>query len=197
MRRGKIGDLYYIKLLNGLKFFQRAYDIPKQGSYIRVFGGLYEAIPDHVEQIVLGPHDYIVSFYSSRAYRIGLAQFVGNFPIPDDYPFPEYEFDFCPKGNGLFTIYARTVDFRESHRFVVRSMDELPGDFKEMKLLSWVPSPSVLLYLFDIDWNLSDLSRYPSGLGEEFQAKCEPYRNMVNELVELDKAKRQNRKEKQ
>lgn len=66
MRRSKLGDVYATKLPNGYKIYQRAYDIPRRGDFVRVFDGLYESIPANVEEIVRGPHSYIVDFFPAE-----------------------------------------------------------------------------------------------------------------------------------
>ena len=78
MKRTKIGDVYAIKLMNGYKLYQWAYTIPRKGKFMRVFDGLFDNIPNNIEDLVNNPHSYIIEFDAPRAYRVGLAQLAGN-----------------------------------------------------------------------------------------------------------------------
>ena len=107
MRRAVIGDVYCIKVPNGYKIFQWAYKIPRSGNYIRVFEGLYDSIPSNIEQIAAGPHSYMIWFNAGRAYRCGLATFLGNYPVPPEYPFPQFAIQFWQNSKGeIFAIWA-------------------------------------------------------------------------------------------
>ena len=99
MKRARLGDVYYIKVPNGNKLYQWAYSIPRKGDFIRVFDGLYSSIPDNLLDIVAGSHSYIISFDTKRAYRVGLAQLLGNFPVPEEYPFPDFKLALHPGGS--------------------------------------------------------------------------------------------------
>lgn len=198
MKRAKIGDVYYVKVPNGYKLYQWAYNIPKIGAYIRVFDGLYSSLPNNVAEIAAGPHSYIISFYSSRAYRIGLANLLGNFPVPKEYPFPEYMFSFhwC-EGEAAYWVWITRTDVTNSKKFYVRTMEELPEEFRALKLLSNVLSPAWILYLFDIDWNLEKLSSfYPGKPGEDFEAILQEYIAIVDEALARDKEKRMRKRKK-
>lgn len=193
MRRSKLGDVYATKLPNGYKLYQRAYDIPRMGRFVRVFDGLYEAIPVNVEEIVRGPHSYIVDFFSSRAYRVGLAQFIGNYPIPKEYPFPEYMISFFPAtADGVFSVNVTRTDVTGHQVFYVRHLCELPEKFRNIKLLDIGPTPAVLFYLFDNNCTLADLPHFYSHLriSTNDLEKYQVYLDMVNEAMERDKAVR-------
>lgn len=202
MRGAKLGDVYYIKLSNGYKLFQWAYRIPRHGDYIRVFDGLYETIPENVDEIVKGPHSYIVCFFASRAYRIGLAHFISNHQIPEEYPFPDYRIDFwMNKKEEIISIWVmpNSKEINGSKNimnFSVSSMEELPPEYQNLKLLNSMPSPAHLLYLFDYNFNLSDLRRFwpQTVLGSECEKGLDAYLNRVNELLKLDKEKRSRKK---
>ena len=94
MRRAKLGDVYYIKLPNGYKIYQWAYDHHHKGTYVRVFDGLYPTIPVNIEEIVSGPHSYVLTFDTKRSYSLGLSILIGNYPVPEEYPIPEKSVDF-------------------------------------------------------------------------------------------------------
>ena len=194
MKRPKVGDVYVVKVPNGYKLYQWAYSIPRDGDYIRVFKGLYETIPENVGAIVEGPHSYIIPFYSNRAHRIGLAQRIDNYPVPEKYPFPSYMIDFCMDMKGQ--IYQINLDpvhrfMGESKRFAVSHMEELPQEFRGETLLNSCVTPNWLLYLFDIDFDLSEPARfYPGVPGTDYAAIVQPYTDIVEAALEKDREKR-------
>ena len=194
MKRPKLGDVYAVKVPNGYKLYQWAYSIPKDGDYIRVFKGLYETIPENIGVIIEGPHSYIIPFYSNRAYRIGLAQRIDNYPVPGRYPFPDYRIDFCMDMKG--EIYQINLDpvhrlMGESRRFQASHMEELPEKFRGETLLNSCVTPNWLLYLFDIDFDLSEPARfYPGVPGTDYAAIVQPYTDIVEAALEKDREKR-------
>lgn len=190
MKRTKIGDVYSIKVPNGYKLYQWAYSIPREGDYIRVFDGLHEYIPPNLSEIVAGPHSYIISFNVKRAYRIGLAQVQGNFSVPDEYPFPEFEFSLHPGGSqkiGAIVVrptIATSAAVNVGQWFRVNRILDLPPQFQNITLLSSRLSPSWLLYLFDVGFSLHDLDCFfPGGPGENGNAKLQKYTDIVNEIL--------------
>lgn len=190
MKRARMGDVYSVKVPNGNKIYQWAYSIPKKGDYIRVFDGLYECIPTNLSEIVAGPHSYIISFDTKKAYRIGLAQMLGNFPVPIEYPFPELEFALHPGGTKkIGAIVVRpTIDtgtaVNTGQWFRVSRIQDLPPQFHNITLLNSRLSPSWLLYLFDIGFTLYDLDCFfPGGAGENGDAKLQKYTEIVNEVL--------------
>lgn len=190
MKRARMGDVYTIKVPNGYKIFQWAYSIHRKGDYIRVFDGIYETIPCNLSEIVAGPHGYIISFDTKRAYRVGLAQMLGNFPVPDEYPFPDYMLALHPGGNRK--IGAIAVDSTSSTNqpsiagqwFRVSRIQDLPPQFQNITLLNSRLSPSWLLYLFDIGFTLNNLACFfPGGPGENGNAKLQKYTDIINEAL--------------
>lgn len=187
MKRARIGDVYYVKVPNGYKLYQWAYYIPRKGDYIRVFDGLYATIPENLSEIVAGPHSYIISFDTKRAYRIGLARMLGNFPVPDEYPFPDFKIAIYPNGSGgvawiqlLSTCGVRADD----QWFRVSRIQDLPLKYQNVTLLNHYLTPNWLLYLFDIDFNLCNLERLFLGrLGESGEVKLQKYTDIVNEAL--------------
>lgn len=196
MKRARMGDVYTIKVPNGYKIFQWAYSIPRKGDYIRVFDGIYETIPCNIPEIVDGPHGFIISFDIKRAYRVGLAQMLGNFPVPDEYPFPDYMLALHPGGKRK--IGAIAVDSTSSTSqpsiagqwFRVSRIQDLPPQFQNINLLNSRLSPSWLLYLFDIGFTLYDLdSFFPGGPGENGNAKLQKYTDIVNDVLARNQTK--------
>ena len=183
MRRSRIGDVYATKVPNGYKLYQRAYDIPKKGKFIRVFEGLYDSIPDNIAPIVDGPHSYIIDFPASGAYRLGLAQFIGNYPVPEKYPFPNYEFTPYQSSDGIISqIEINRTDLSSFQVYRVSQMKDLPEEFRELKLLGWALDPPRVLYLVDINWSPANLSSFKPGRSKaEFTAILQKYVDMVAE----------------
>ena len=184
MKRAKVGDVYSVKIPNGYKIYQWAYSIPRKGDYIRVFDGIYNSIPCNIEKIVGGPHSYIIPFYSSRAYKSGLAKLIANYPIPEKYPFPSHMIRLCRDMFGEiyqveFTPTNGTLD--EWQIFPGNCMGDFPYPYSDIRLLGHVISPNWLLYLFDIDFNLSNLhSFFPCKPGEDAAKVLRVYTDIVN-----------------
>lgn len=153
MKRAKLGDLYCMKVPNGYKLYQWAYHIPKDGNYIRVFPHLYNEIPNNLEEIVDSEHSYIVGFAAGKAYRKKLASLLGNFPVPEKYPFPEYMLGFNFVGTKIRVLTSIGV---RSLCDYVDDIDELPAEYRDVKLLNSSFTPDWLMYLFDVDFDLSD-----------------------------------------
>lgn len=196
MRRAKLGDVYYVKLINGYKIFQWAYKIPKKGNYIRVFDGLYEAVPENIEEIVAGDHSYITDLYATRAYRIGLIYFLGNYPVPEKYPFPQYSIRFDERNGRIYRIRVRNENnVFEDCWYDVGSIKELPEKFQNVKLLSSCLHPAWLFYLFDIGFDLSaPVGFYPGLAGKAAMDKLKIYEDMVNTAVEEERRKKAEKK---
>lgn len=202
MPRAKIGDAYAVKVPRGYKIIQWAYHMERYGSFIRVFDGLYEAIPENIAEIVAGEHSYVTDLFVGRAYRIGLLQWLGNFPVPEKYPVPEYRLEFCRDRQGkayqikIENTPART-EGRFSQAFPVSGVEELPEEFRKVKLLSDCVSPDWLLYLFDNGFSLREPDIFCPWIhwGENWEEQYQVYIDTVNTLWDADKAKR-NRKSK-
>ena len=183
MKRAKLGDVYCIKVPNGYKLYQWAYNVPRKGHYIRVFAGLYDSIPVDIEQIVALPHSYIISFYASRAYRIGLAQLLGNYPVPSEYPFPKYQihFNINDKTKQVNGIHVMNSDGTRGvwQWFYVNCMKDLPKEYRGCTLLNDHVTPNWLLYLFDNDFNLQQPERFSVGTNPE--ATLQKYTDIVKQ----------------
>lgn len=203
MRRAKLGDVYAMHLPNGFKLFQWAYRVPKQGTYIRVFDGLYKTIPANIEQIVQGEHTYIIGFHISRAYRIGLVEFVENLPVPEKYQHPMHTIEFWTyELTEHFGVWIRPSCFDTSeNRHKIYSFDDLnsitdlPEEFRNVKWMDCFISPDLLMFLFDYDFTFDNPRRHcPSYvLGEKAEEVLDGYQKRVNYLVEQDRAKRKSR----
>lgn len=191
MRRAKIGDVYCFKVPNGLKIVQWAYHIPKRGHYIRVFKGLYDSIPTDIEAIVKAPHCYIIAFDIARAYRIGLAQWLGTYAIPKEYPFPKFRISFWKDyKDEVFSIWLTPNDISATGNmniisFTGKSMKDLPDEYQNESLLSDRVSPDWLLYLFDNNFDLNELRRFwpQAVLGETWEQKFKEYGETVDRAV--------------
>ena len=185
MRRAKLGDVYYIKVPNGYKIFQWAYRIPKKGDFIRVFDGLYQTIPEDLKSIVNSQHSYIIAFYVSRAYRIGMAVFLGNYAVPGKYPFPKYQIRFRTNlvTQKLEAIHVMNADMTNSvwQWYDVNSIEELPTEYRGVTLLSNYLTPNWLLYLFDMGFDLHHPERFC--LGDDPEGTLQPYTKIVDSFL--------------
>lgn len=156
-----------------------------------------EAVPENIEEIVAGDHSYIIALYVTRAYRIGLIHFLGNYLVPDKYSFPQYMLNFHENKGGIFRINVMNVNnLFEDYRYDVGSMKELPEKFQDVKLLSSFLHPAWLFYLFDIGFDLSaPVGFYPGLAGKAAMDKLKIYEDMVNTAVEEERRKKQKRNE--
>lgn len=197
MPRAKIGDAYAVRVPNGYKIIQWAYHIERYGRFIRVFDGLYDTIPENIAEIVAGEHSYITDLFVGRAYRIGLLEWLGNFPVPEEYPAPEYRLEFNRDQYGK--IYQIKIENTPAYtggwftkKFPVVSVEELPEEFRNVKLLADCVSPDWLLYLFDNDFSLDKPDVFNPWIhwGENWEEKYQVYIDMVNTAWDADKAKR-------
>ena len=192
MRKAKIGDVFAVKVPNGYKLLQWAYDIDKYGTYVRVFDGLYPTIPANIAEIIDGPHSYIADLFVGRAYRIGLLEWLGNYNVPEKYPFPEYAISFCPNQSGIAFIQIYTTifasGFPQSFTFKVNSIMELPEQYRNVNLLHTSVSPDKLLYLFDNDFTpLCPKIFYPVFYwGDEWRNRYQVYIDIVADALGRD-----------
>ena len=198
MRRAKLGDAYAVPVPNGYKIIQWAYHVEKYGRYIRVFEGLYDSVPTNIAEIVAGPHDYITSLFVGRAYRIGLLQWLGNFPVPKEYPFPGYSITFCRNQNRQ--IYCITLNktpvlpgLPRFVNFPVTRVEQLPEEFRNVNLLHDCVSPDWLLYLFDNGFSLKNPDIFYPLIhwGDNWENRYQVYIDMVESALEKDRRMRQ------
>lgn len=179
MVRTKIGDVYYVKLPNGLKIIQWAYSVPKYGDFVRVFKGLWEEVPQDIDSVIAGEHSYIIAFDVKKAYRVGLSKLIGNFTIPEEYPFPEYMISFYRDFSGqIFKIRLKSTGRSEKggQSFSASKLEEIPLEFQNVKLINGYMSMNWILYLFDIDFDLTMLPYYyPGSQGEEWEKALAKY----------------------
>lgn len=204
MPRARLGDVYAVKVPNGYKIIQWAYHIPRYGRFIRVFDGLYDAAPGNISEIVAGEHSYITDLFVGRAYRIGLLEWLGNYPVPEEYPFPDYRLEFCRDRHGaVYQILITNTPTAQGGfcllKFPVAAVDDLPEEFRNVKLLSDCVSPDWLLYLFDNGFDLRKPDVFNPWIhwGEHWEEKFQVYIDMVNTAWDADKAKRRKNKTKE
>lgn len=197
MRRAKLGDVYAVKVPNGYKIVQWAYDIQKYGTFIRVFDGLFDSIPKNVADIVAGPHNYLIRFFAARAYRIGLFTFLENIPVPEDYPFPDYSITFNRNQHyerySITLLATRTAKCKERYLvFNVSSVDELPEELRNIKLVNATVSPDWLLYLFDNGYSLQNPDVFDPVYywGKDWELLYQKYIDMVDEAQSKDPLKK-------
>lgn len=187
MRRIKVGDVFLFKIPNGYKLTQWAYDIPRRGQFLRVFPGLFDSIPNNIENLVREEHSYIIAARIRQLYKIGLAEFLGNYPVPEQYPFPPYNLavDTDHTGKVYRIFFIRTTPggppSESRYSFLASSIEDLPPEFRGIKLLNGYLSPDLLLYLFDCNFDLDHLERYEPRhvLGENCKEKLAEYLQIV------------------
>ena len=186
MRRIKIGDVFCTKVPSGYKIYQWAYRVDRKGDYIRVFDGLYDSIPSSLEEIVNGPHSYILAFRITMAYRKGLSVFLGNFPVPPEYPFPEYQlgFFFSSADQQLLSIHVMNSDQRQHMNKIYKAgkITDLPEKFQKITLINSFRDFSLILYMFDVGFDLQHIERFYVGGGPEWDAILKKYIDILDAL---------------
>ena len=199
MRQAKLGDVYAVKVPNGYKIIQWAYHIQKYGRFIRVFEDLYDTYPKNIAEIVNAEHSYVTDLYVGRAYRIGLLEFLGNYPVPADYPFPELQIELCEKQGKIFGFKIEQRNdsyiFSQYSETAITTVDVLPQQYHNVKRLAHCVSPDWLLYLFDNDFSLHNLDVFYPWIywGECWEDRYQIYIDMVENAMEKDQTKRKKR----
>lgn len=194
MKRLKLGDVFAVKVPNGYKLYQWAYNIPKHGEYIRVLKGLYNEIPSDIDRIVKEQHNFVINFNFRRAYRIGLSQLLGTFPVPKEYPLPDYNIDLCQNIDGeiyCISFAAEPGSGKPYRRFKVSSIEQLPYEFQGIRLINGCVSPDWLLYLFDTDFDFTDLRRFFPAVPGQYKEVLTPYWETVSALLEKEEQRKQ------
>lgn len=190
MRRRKIGDLYCAKVPGGYKLFQFSYRIPKDGSYFRVFGGLYDKIPEDLTSIVEGPHSYIISI-GTGFFKSSMVSFLSNFPVPEKYPYPQFRVRFWRNQWGeIFSFWLHPTNKEVTGSWDILSFDgasmkDLPEEYRDIKLLNSYVTPIWLVYLFDCDFDLNDVNRFwpQTVFGDSWEAKMDEYTVLFEESL--------------
>lgn len=192
MRRPKIGDLYSVKVPNGYKLIQWAYQIDKYGRFIRVFEGLHEHIPENLADIAAGPHSYVTALHVGKACRHGLLDWLGNYPVPEKYPVPEYQIDFCrDQYDNIYCIKISktpvSCGLPRFFTFPVCTIHALPDQYKDVKLLSPRISPDWLLYLFDNDFSLDNPDVFEPHIhwGADWRERYQVYIDMIEKCGQV------------
>ena len=189
MKRAKLGDVYYVKVPNGYKIYQWAYSIPKKGDYIRVFEGLYAEVPGELEKIVQGPHSYIIPCYTKKMYQVGISQLIGNYKVPEKYPFPKNMLWFWRDEKTNKTTAIEVMDVFSTREycetFDVDRMSKLPLKHRGEKLINSRVGVPYILYLFDVDFNLSKLDLFTPKGDPEIALK--KYIDIVNATDNMNK----------
>ena len=190
MRRRKIGDLFCAKVPGGYKLFQFSYRLPRHGDYYRVFGGLYETVPEDLSGIIESPHSYIISI-GSGFFKSSMVSFLSNFPVPEKYPYPQFSIRFwINQKDEIFCIWLQPTNKSATGSldvlsFDVAAMKDLPAEYQELKLLNSYVTPPWLLYLFDCDFDLNDPKRFwpQIAFGDSWESKMEEYTKLFEESL--------------
>lgn len=180
-----------MELPNGYKLFQFAYRIPKRGTFIRVFDGMYKTIPNNVFDIIDGPHSFIIDAPINQFCRIGLINFIGNYPVPAKYPYPNFRLKLWPNKYGKIDALWITPNNKLTTgkanilSFSVTSMSQLPAEYQDLNLLSGYVSVDWLLYLFDYNFSMNNLNRFwpQNVLGDDWETKLKEYRAIIDDAT--------------
>ncbi len=195
MRRSKLGDVYAVKVSKGYRLIQYAFHHPRYGQYIRVFDGVYASVPKKVDDVVSESHSYMITFKCCTLYCIGLAERIGNYPVPEKCGDQDYRirFWFNQKGE-LFSIWimdirAYDAPTKRTFTFEVHSIADLPEEYRNVTLVNSIPSVPFMLYLLDCNFSLDDpIKMEPHlSLGQDYKEKLKIYDEIVAKAREMHK----------
>ncbi|MBQ3258166.1 MAG: hypothetical protein IJA67_12265 [Oscillospiraceae bacterium] len=181
-KRPKLGDVLYTKVPNGYKIYQWVFKDTRWGNLVFVFSGLYNGVPNNVQEIVSAQEGYLMSMPVGKACRIGFSTIIDNYEIPPNCVFPEFYIDWISYYEGGICFLDVTISEFETLRQVgyypkVKCMNDLPEVHRNTKLISGIYSPDWILYLFDIDFNLNKMER--RNLGEN----ASKYATLYHEIL--------------
>ena len=191
MRRTKLGDVYYMQVPNGYKIYQFAYEIPKEGEYIRVFKGLYDEVPnkEYIAKLVREEHDYIISFSARKACKIGLAQFIENYQVPEKFPFPDIMVSFRINAYEKKVLCINILGIGDKNavyeHFYVDSMSKLPKEYCDIKLINAFVPASWIMYLFDVNFDMTKLTLFHPVPPKENTLK--KYQEIIDNAIYINK----------
>lgn len=151
MKRSKLGDLYCMKVPHGYKLYQWAYTVPQFCDYIRVFPEVYDEIPADLDSIVNSAHSYIIGTDVRWAYRKKISTLLGNFAVPDQYPFPKYS---LVGGAGHYKCVRDNSTGKWITDFV-GDLNELPEEYRDIDMIASFVTTPWLMFLFDTDFDLT------------------------------------------
>ncbi|MBR6646575.1 MAG: hypothetical protein IKL09_03570 [Clostridia bacterium] len=108
---------------------------------------------------------------------------IGNYKIPEEYPFPENMLWFWRDAKTKKTTAIEVMNvfstFDYCETFDVSRMSDLPPKHQGEKLINAHVGVPYLLYLFDVDFDLSKLDIFsPPG---DHEVVMKEYIDMVNE----------------
>jgi hypothetical protein len=82
-RRAVIGDVFEVSTASGFAYLQYTHEDAFMKSLVRVLPGRYETRPSDLDHLVSHHEAYFVFYLLDQALKDGLAQLVGNRPIPE------------------------------------------------------------------------------------------------------------------
>ena len=97
-------------------------------------------------------------------YQIGISKLIGNYKIPEEYPFPENMLWFWRDAKTKKTTAIEVMNvfstFDYCETFDVSRMSDLPPKHQGEKLINAHVGVPYLLYLFDVDFDLTKLDLF-------------------------------------
>ena len=125
--------------------------------------------------------------------------------MPEKYAFPLYRIEFWFYDlTDQFGVWIRPTIAHPSENINrifsyddLDSVKDLPVEFQNIKLINCYVSLAYLMYLFEYDFTFDNPRRFMPGyvLGEKAEAVLCSYEEQVDQLYEVDKAKRNRKKE--
>ncbi|MGD6831221.1 hypothetical protein ACQCT5_03600 [Sutcliffiella halmapala] len=130
MSRLKIGDVFEIVALNGIRLFQYVHSDETMGQLIRIFPNLYEEGYTSKDDLQLNLELYCIHFPLIDAVRQKVVKKIGNHPIPLDFSLPK-KFRSKHIVNGEFICW-HIVDYESWKRERVEKLT-----YEQMQMSPW------------------------------------------------------------
>ena len=122
-------------------------------------------------------------------YQVGISQLIGNYKVPEKYPFPKNMLWFWRDEKTNKTTAIEVMDvFHISDYFEIFDVDrmsKLPLKHRGEKLINSRVGVPYILYLFDVDFNLSKLDLFTPKGDPEIALK--KYIDIVNATDNMNK----------
>lgn len=89
MTKIKIGDVFKINTPNGEAYLQYVHEDETIGELVRILPGVYEKLPENLNEIVAGKEAYLLHCPLKPAIRHKIIEAISNYDISQDFKIPQ------------------------------------------------------------------------------------------------------------
>lgn len=89
MTKIKIGDVFKINTPNGEAYLQYVHEDETIGELVRILPGVYEKLPENLNEIVVGKEAYLLHCPLKPAIRHKIIEAISNYDISQDFKIPQ------------------------------------------------------------------------------------------------------------